>query len=122
MEGHLSALREAEAGHALYGHESLEPRHGLTSSRLMGFKPMYRSRLSGWGMRINFEGGFALLSGEPSSAYTQFTGRRYRALRVGILIAPKSRDHTQPCIRDAVVTYLQSVSNFEKHWAVLRPF
>jgi hypothetical protein len=53
---------------------------------LDGFEPVYAKPLSGWGLRINFEGKICIASGEPSSAYTQiFRNGVIEAVRVGVL-------------------------------------
>jgi hypothetical protein len=70
--------------------------------------PMYATRLSGWGPRINFEGKLWVALGEPSDAYTQiFRNGVIEAVRAGVL----SSSHHPGMIpslsyEEALVTYL----------------
>jgi len=71
-------------------------------------RPMYATRLGGWGDRINFEGKIIIASGEPPSAYTQiFRNGVIEAVRVGVLNG--SRDYNvipSLAYEEALVGYL----------------
>ncbi|HLM99178.1 MAG TPA: ATP-binding protein [Bryobacteraceae bacterium] len=75
---------------------------------LDGIQPMYATRLSGWGARINFEGRIFIASGEPSSAYTQiYRNGVIEAVRVGVLNSPQSPGVIPSlAYEEAVVGYL----------------
>jgi hypothetical protein len=75
---------------------------------LDGIQPMYATRLSGWGARINFEGRIFIASGEPSSAYTQiYRNGVVEAVRVGVLNSSQSPGVIPSlAYEEAVVSYL----------------
>jgi len=75
---------------------------------LDSIQPMYLRDLSGWGLRINFEGRICIASGEPSCAYTQvYRNGVIEAVRVGVLNS-SGRPGFIPSLsyEEAIVTYL----------------
>ena len=74
----------------------------------LNIEPMYATRLSGYGMRVNFEGCICIAFGTPSMAYTQiFRNGVIEAVRTGVLTT--SRDPgvipSRAC-EEAVISYL----------------
>jgi hypothetical protein len=60
-----------------------QPQHNVLA---LSIQPMYAARLSGYGMRVNFEGAICIGSGSPTPAYTQvFRNGVIEAVRVGVL-------------------------------------
>jgi hypothetical protein len=87
-------------------------------------EPMYASRLSGYGMRVNFEGSISIASGTPPSAYTQiFRNGVIEAVRANIL-----NSSYQPEIipsltfEEALITYLPYCLNILKSLTCTPPF
>ena len=59
-----------------------QPQHNVLA---LSIQPMYAARLSGYGMRVNFEGAICIGSGSPTPAYTQvFRNGVIEAVRVGV--------------------------------------
>jgi Putative DNA-binding domain len=75
---------------------------------LDGIQPMYATRLSGSGARINFEGRIFIALGEPSNAYTQiYRNGVIEAVRVGVLNSSQSPGVIPSlAYEEAVVSYL----------------
>jgi len=75
---------------------------------LHDIQPMYATRLTGWGARINFEGRIFIASGEPSSAYTQiYRNGVIEAVRVGVLSSSQNPGVIPSlAYEEAVVNYL----------------
>jgi hypothetical protein len=87
--------------------ESFGARHQYDVLAL-NIQPMYATRLSGYGMRVNFEGAICIASGTPSSAYTQvFRNGVIEAVRVGVLNSSREPGMIPSlAYEEAVVTYL----------------
>jgi len=75
---------------------------------LNGIQPMYANRLSGWGVRINFEGRIFIAAGEPFNAYTQiYRNGVIEAVRVGVLNSSQNPGIIPSlAYEEAVVSYL----------------